>query len=100
MPRLRWIVVSLFSILLFLMLFNGYLRELKKLNELSNRIDEHVQTLVRLKLDIEDKNEKINYYNTPDGIAKLARQEFNLVLPGEKIYILEYYTPEEGPQKK
>lgn len=69
------------------------------MNELSNRIDERVQTMVRLKMDIEDKNEKINYYNTPDGIAKLARQEFNLVLPGEKIYILEYYTSEEGSKK-
>ncbi|HOB10597.1 MAG: septum formation initiator family protein [Acetomicrobium sp.] len=98
MPRLRWIVISLFSIIVFLMLFNGYIREVKKLNELSNCIDERVRILVQLRLDIEDKSEKIAYYNTAEGIARMARQEFNLVLPGEKIYILEYYTPEENKE--
>jgi len=95
MFRLRWIAVTLFSLMIFLILLNGYTRELKKLNELSRCIDERVQTLVRLRLDIYDKNEKIAYYSTPEGIARLARQEFNLVLPGERIYILKYFEPKE-----
>jgi len=52
--------------MIFLILLNGYTRELKKLNELSRCIDERVQTLVRLRLDIYDKNEKIAYYSTPE----------------------------------
>jgi len=41
------------------------------------------------------RTKKIAYYSTPEGIARLARQEFNLVLPGERIYILKYFEPEE-----
>ena len=38
---------------------------------------------------INELKQKIEYYSTPEGIARLAREQFNLVLSGEVIYKIE-----------
>ena len=53
-----------FSIIVFLMLFNGYIREVKKLNELSI-VSMNGFGFGQLRLDIEDKSERY-YYNTAE----------------------------------
>ncbi len=35
---------------------------------------------------LERSKERLEFYRTPEGKARLAREHFNLVLPGEKIY--------------
>lgn len=39
-----------------------------------------------LNRELERAQEKLDFYRTPEGKARLAREHFNMVFPGEKIY--------------
>jgi cell division protein FtsB len=47
--------------------------------------------------DIQLLEEKIRFYNTPEGIARLAREQFNLTLPGEQIFRIEIISGDHLP---
>lgn len=64
-------------------------KEYGKINGLKAALDDRVAILVDQMRKNQEIQDKISYYNTPSGIAHLAREEFNLVKPGEKMYKLE-----------
>ncbi|WP_198470114.1 FtsB family cell division protein [Acetomicrobium sp. S15 = DSM 107314] len=94
MLRLRWILCLTIVGLIAAILTTSYLMELSRLRHLSSAIDQRVAELVRLKRGIQDKEEKILYYKTEEGIAREAREQFNLVMPGERIYRIEVASPD------
>lgn len=94
MLRLRWILCLSIVGLMAAILTTSYVMELSRLRHLSSAIDQRVAELVRLKRGIQDKEEKILYYKTEEGIAREAREQFNLVMPGERIYRIEVASPD------
>ena len=94
MLRLRWILCLTIIGLMAAILTTSYVMELSRLRHLSSAIDQRVAELVRLKRGIQDKVEKILYYKTEEGIAREAREQFNLVMPGERIYRIEVASPD------
>jgi len=94
MLRLRWILCLTIVGLMAAILTTSYVMELSRLRHLSSAIDQRVAELVRLKREIQDKQEKILYYKTEEGIAREAREQFNLVIPGERIYRIKVASPD------
>ena len=48
-----------------------------------------MEELVAEERKSQELKQKIEYYSTPEGIARLAREQFNLVLSGEVMYKIE-----------
>ncbi len=48
-----------------------------------------MEELVAEERKAQELKQNIEYYSTPEGIARLAREQFNLVLSGEVMYKIE-----------
>lgn len=86
MPRFRWVVLLSTAGLLIAILLTSYLFEVRHIEQLQSLLDERVNQLVALTRENQNLKKKIAYYETPEGIARLAREQFNLVKPNERIY--------------
>lgn len=86
MPRLRWVVLFCACSLFLAIMGTSYYREMSRISRLSRVVDARMARLVSMSRTMQEYQEKIDYYSTPEGVARLAREQFNLVLPGEKIY--------------
>ena len=89
MPRLRWIFVYAIATFIVAVTLVTFFKELGRIERLSVALDSRMEELVELTRKNQELQEKISYYKTPAGIAHLAREEFNLVKSGEKIYRIE-----------
>ncbi|MDL2263313.1 septum formation initiator family protein [Synergistaceae bacterium OttesenSCG-928-I11] len=89
MPKLRWIVVYAFAVFIVAVTVVTFFKEVGRIDRLSTALESRMEELVELTRKNQEIQEKISYYKTPAGIAHLAREEFNLVKPGEKIYRIE-----------
>lgn len=89
MPRLRWLCFYSFVFFVIAVTVTTFFLEMERMEELSATLDARMNTLVKLTRENQTLHDKIDYYSTTAGIARLAREEFNLVRPGEKIYRLE-----------
>ena len=38
---------------------------------------------------VQELREKVAFYGTPDGVAHLAREQYNLSFPGEMVFKIE-----------
>ena len=52
------------------------------------RLENLQQEVEGLRVERESLEESIAYKQTPDYVEKMARNELNLVLPGEKVYVV------------
>ena len=84
-------VTSFIMAVTFVTLF----REVGRIERLSNVLETRMEELVEITRKSHELQEKISYYSSPAGIAFLAREEFNLVRPGERIYIIEIVSDDE-----
>ena len=88
-PRLRWIIFSAAITFLIAVLLTSFFKELEKIDVLSDTLDKRMEELVTEERKSQELKQKIEYYSTPEGIARLAREQFNLVLSGEVMYKIE-----------
>ena len=70
-PRIRWVVFIAAVTFLTAVLLTSFFKELERIDNLSKALDERME-----------------------GIARLAREQFNLVISGEKIYKIEVVSKE------
>ena len=89
MPKLRWIILYAFAAFIVAVTVVTFFKEVSRIDRLSAALESRMEELVELTRKNQEIQEKISYYKTPAGIAHLAREEFNLVKPGEKIYRIE-----------
>lgn len=89
MPKLRWVLVYAFAAFILAVTFVTFFKEVDRIDRLSAALETRMEELVELTRKNQEIQEKISYYKTPAGIAHLAREEFNLVKPGERIYRIE-----------
>ncbi|MBP8684735.1 MAG: septum formation initiator family protein [Synergistaceae bacterium] len=88
-PRLRWIIFAAAVTFLIAVLLTSFFKELERIDVLSGTMDKRMEELVAEERKSQELKQKIEYYSTPEGIARLAREQFNLVLSGEVIYKIE-----------
>lgn len=88
-PRLRWIIFAAAVTFLIAVLLTSFFKELERIDVLSGTLDKRMEELVSEERKSQELKQKIEYYSTPEGIARLAREQFNLVLSGEVIYKIE-----------
>jgi cell division protein FtsB len=73
-----------------------FLKEFDRVKRISGNLETRVEELVETSRKNQDLQDKITYYRTPEGIAYLAREQFNLVKRGEKIYRIEVVSGDKG----
>lgn len=95
MPRLRWVLLSTLAVVFLTMTFAAYVTEFRRTARLGGAVDRKVAELVRLTRVNQEMEEKVLFYETKEGLARLAREQFNLVKPGEKIYSLQVVSTDE-----
>jgi cell division protein FtsB len=57
-----------------------------------------MERLVAVTRDVQVLREKIIFYRTPEGVARLAREQFNLTYPGEQIFRIELVSEDSLPE--
>jgi cell division protein FtsB len=99
--RLRWVLAAAVLGVTLAIIGTGTVIELRRASRLKSMVDARMEELVRLSRTIQDLQEKLRYMQSPEGVARKARQDFNLVFPGERIYRIEIGSedrlPAQGP---
>jgi cell division protein FtsB len=93
-PRLRWVFFAAGVTFLIAVLLTSFFKELERIDKLSNTLDKRMEELVTEERKSQELKQNIEYYSTPEGIARLAREQFNLVQSGEKLYKIEITSDE------
>ena len=99
MIRLRWVALMAALVCVLAIVGTAYVLELRKIGRLSSVIDERMDRLVSMTRDVQLLKEKIIFYKTPEGVARLAREQFNLTFPDEKIYRIEIISGDSLPEE-
>jgi cell division protein FtsB len=99
MIRLRWVALMAALVCFLAIVGTAYVLELRKIGRLSSVIDERMDRLVSMTRDVQLLKEKIIFYKTPEGVARLAREQFNLTYPDEKIYRIEIISGDSLPEE-
>lgn len=93
-PRLRWVFFAAGVTFLIAVLLTSFFKELERIDKLSDTLDKRMEELVTEERKSQELKQNIEYYSTPEGIARLAREQFNLVQSGEKLYKIEITSDE------
>ena len=93
MPRLRWVFIAALAVLIFFIASTVYYFEFKKLTNLKNATAEGSAKLAEKERIVRSYREKVAFYKTDEGIAHLAREQYNLAFPGERVYTIERASP-------
>ena len=93
MPRLRWMFITALATLLFFIAATVYYFEYLKLTRLKFALTESSAKLAEKERSVKNYREKVAFYKTDEGIAHLAREQYNLAFPGERVYTIERASP-------
>ena len=96
MPRLRWIVVAALGLLLFCIAGTAYFFEIQKIARLKAEVADRSAKLAEKERSVREYREKVNFYKTKEGIAHLAREQYNLAFPGERVFIIVNTSPDKS----
>jgi len=86
LPGLKWVIFFCALTFMAAIMTTTYIHEFRRISALSAMVDIKMETLVRKSRDVQRYREQIDYYSTTGGVERLAREEFNLAYPGEKVY--------------
>lgn len=88
-PKLRGVIFTALITFLMAVMITSFFREAGRVEGLTSALDSRMDELIAVERDSQELKQKIDYYSTPEGIARLAREQFNLVRSGEVIYKIE-----------
>lgn len=98
MLRLRWILLVASISLFGAIMGTAYFIELRKVSRLTDLADQRMAELVSMSRTVQELREKAAFYSTPEGLAHLAREQYNLSFPGEMIFKIEFgKNPKSAP---
>ncbi|MGI6252307.1 MAG: septum formation initiator [Synergistaceae bacterium] len=86
MLRLRWIFLAALMALLAAITATAYFAEIRKINALTALADERMAVLVSMSRSVQELREKAAFYSTQEGVAHLAREQYNLSFPDEIVF--------------
>jgi len=81
--------IAALAILLFFIASTVYYFEYQKLTHLKSSLAESSAKLAERERNVRNYREKIAFYKTDEGIAHLAREQYNMAFPGELVYTIE-----------
>lgn len=93
MPPLKRIFFIVAIIVVFAILFSYYVFEIKKILQFNSIIAEREADRDEQRELVKSYKEKVSFYKTQEGIEHLAREQYNLVAPGERVVLL--VSPDE-----
>jgi len=82
------------GILLFFIAATVYYFEFRRLTRLNLAVAESSARLAEMERRVRNYREKVAFYETEEGMAHLAREQYNLVFPGERIFVVKTDSPE------
>ena len=93
MPPLRRIFVWTGLILFLAIIFTYYIFEIRNIFRINDAIAEREAMRDEKRELVKSYQEKVEFYKTQEGIEHLAREQYNLVAPGERVILL--VSPDE-----
>lgn len=93
MPPLRRILAWTVLILFLAIIFTYYAFEINNIFRLTEAKAEREAMLEEKRQLVESYKDKVEFYKTKEGIEHLAREQYNLVAPGERVILL--VSPDE-----
>ena len=93
MPPLRRILIWTVLILFLAIIFTYYAFEINNIFKLTEAKAEREAMLEEKRQLVESYKDKVEFYKTKEGIEHLAREQYNLVAPGERVILL--VSPDE-----
>ncbi|MCR4819386.1 MAG: septum formation initiator family protein [Fretibacterium sp.] len=65
-----------------------YIFEISRIAQLEEVIEKQEAILNDRRENVRNYQEQVAFYKTPEGIQHLAREQYNLVMPGERVILL------------
>lgn len=90
--------MAAFILLLLLIAGTHYFFEVRRIAQLNAAVEEKEELLRRKQDSVRDYREKVTFYSSQEGIEHMAREQYNLVFPGERVIILK--SGDATPQDK
>ena len=94
-PNLRWVAFGAAVTFLTAVLLTSFFKELEKIDVLASTLDKRMEELISEERRTQKLKQDIRYYSTPEGIERLAVEQFNLVRTGDRIYKIEVTSPDK-----
>lgn len=88
-PRLRWVVILAVVSFMVVVMISSFSREIVKIHTMRNTLDQKMDELVTLERKTQEMKRDIEYYKSPEGIERLAREHYGLLKEGEQMYKIE-----------
>ena len=99
-PKLRWVLFGAAVTFLIAVLLTSFFKEINKIDTLASALDGRMEELVKEERRTQKLKQDIKYYSSPEGIGRLATEQFNLVKSGDRIYKIEVGSVETVPKKQ
>ena len=96
MPPLRRIFFASVILLVLSITVTYYIFEISRITQLDEVIEEQEAVLQERRESVRSYEEQIAFYKTPEGIQHLAREQYNLILPGERVILLKSQDAASG----
>ena len=88
MPRIRWIILFVSTLLIFLITGTVLFFEAERITNLISISAERTLQLEEKQNKVIEYKEQIKFYSTDEGIAHLGREQYNFIYPGEQIFVI------------
>ncbi len=89
MPSIKRIFFWIVFLLLLSIIFTYYWAEYKRIIQTQEAIEKSEAILQEKRNNVQNYKEKVEFYQTKEGIEHLAREQYNLVTSGERVIILQ-----------
>ena len=86
--------IAALATLLFFIAATVYCFEFQKLARLKLAVTDGSARLAEKERSVINYREKVAFYRTEEGMAHLAREQYNLVFPGELVYVVKIDSSE------
>ena len=88
MPSLKQIVFIALGLLGLAIALSYYRFELDRIAEIRGQIAKSEAVLKEKRERVREYKEKVEFYKTQEGDEHLAREQYNLIGPGERVILL------------
>ena len=88
MFSLKRIILIALGVVVLAIAVSYYRFELDRIAQIQEAISKSEALLKQKRDSVRDYKEQVSFYKTQEGIEHLAREQYNLVAPGERVILL------------
>lgn len=89
MFSLKRIIFIALCVVVLAIAVSYYRFELDRIAQIQEAISKSEALLKQKRDSVRDYKEQVSFYKTQEGIEHLAREQYNLVAPGERVILLK-----------